>query len=172
MAKFELHDAGADVYITDIVEGQVLYLDRLPFELTIVAVTAPEQVGSVMFQWGQSYYMRLENQVPYSLASNVGNGDLLEFGPLWTLGPKTVTATPYSERDARGIQYGSRTVNFQVFLSPFLVPPWFVPEVPPPTEAPSLSAPPTPCCVDLYVNYYVYMSESLLKLPLHTELTH
>lgn len=109
-------DAGRPVAGFDpIREGAVINLSRLPTRrLNIRANTSPAKVGSVRFGLDRNPGYRVENGLSgtlYSLA-----GDMNGIFNAWTPspGPHTVTATPYTEQDAKGSAGIPLTLTFRV----------------------------------------------------------
>jgi hypothetical protein len=97
-------------------QGGTLDLSTLPTRnLNIRANTSPSTVGSVKFGLDQNSTYRIENGAPYALAGNTTTGAYHPWTP--SLGTHTVTATPYSGRDATGEQGTGLSVVMTVVAS-------------------------------------------------------
>jgi hypothetical protein len=83
----------------------------LPARYNIRAETRPEQVGSVQFTLNGST-IRTENEAPYALAGD-RNGNYHAMPPLEP-GNYTLTATPYSLPNRKGIKGEDFTIRFEV----------------------------------------------------------
>jgi Right handed beta helix region len=102
VTSLTLINADTGTAIADPFQGGTLDLDALPTRnLSIRANTSPSTVGSVKFGLNQSSAHRIENVVPYAIAGvNMSNGDYYPWTP--SVGTHTLSATPYSGRDATG----------------------------------------------------------------------
>ena len=113
ITSFLLIDADADTVIQQLNEGATIDL-ALPGNenLSIVAVTQPQNVGSVFLELSPTNDSQLENNDgPYSLfGDNAGD---YTGSPLDT-GNYTITATPYSGTNQSGVQGTPLTVNFSL----------------------------------------------------------
>jgi hypothetical protein len=113
---FNLINADTDQIIDKLIPGQVLNLATLPSRnFTIQAVTAPDEIGSVIFALDGNSKYALENSLPYSISGDK-NGD---YAPLSIgLGSHSLSATPYSESRGEGIKGDSLSVNFSIIDQP------------------------------------------------------
>ena len=102
VTSLTLINADTGTAIADPFQGGTLDLDALPTRnLSIRANTSPSTVGSVRFGLNQSSTHRIENLAPYAIAGdNMSNGDYYPWTP--SVGTHTVSATPYSGRNATG----------------------------------------------------------------------
>ena len=135
---FELWNADTDTVIGPLANNAVIDLASLNgANVSVAAVTNPSPVGSVrMVGIGED---RVENQVPYTLFGNV-------IPDVWGIqlpaGDYSVTATAYTESDARGVVCAEATVNFSV-VAPQDDPPGDN-NPPPPPPPPGDDNPPPP----------------------------
>ncbi len=108
VARFQLTDNRRNVLIADLTDGTVINLNDFDTDrFNIEAITDPSDVGSVTFELsGERRLRRTENVVPYELfgtiASRIAKGSY------------TLTATPFSRRNARGEKGTSLTISFEV----------------------------------------------------------
>ena len=89
--------------------GMTLNLHDLPANLSVVARTNSNNIGSVVMSLNDS--SRVENDAPYSLLSNEGS-DYVVWRP--EIGQHTISATPYAEREGRGAQGNSLSVTITI----------------------------------------------------------
>lgn len=82
-------------------------------QLNLRANTKPEVVGSVRFGLDGTLSHQIENDPPYALAK-----DTLGDYSAWSLAPgeHTVTATPFTEPDAKGEAGAAAIVTFTLIL--------------------------------------------------------
>lgn len=95
----------------DLRDGVVLDLSRLPPHFTILALTRPDEVGSVVFDISDDDGYRVENQAPYLLMGNAGE-EYFAWSP--APGDYVVRATPYTQADAQGQVGHALTVRLRV----------------------------------------------------------
>ncbi len=111
IASFTLVDARTDEDIRTLNNGDTLTLADLPSELAIRANTAPQQVGSVVFDFNGDDNFRTENIAPYTVTGDdSGNYYKIDL----SIGENTLTATPYTQRSGSGDAGQSVTVRFTV----------------------------------------------------------
>ncbi|UYZ62501.1 right-handed parallel beta-helix repeat-containing protein [Hymenobacter weizhouensis] len=97
-------------------DGATLNLAKLPTRrLSIRANTTPADIGSVRFGLDGNANFRVENSVPYALAGDNPGPDYGAWTP--SLGPHTLTVTPYSQAGASGTAGPARTFTFTVVES-------------------------------------------------------
>jgi hypothetical protein len=111
---FHLVDATTGKVIqgySPLAESAKLELAKLP-HFSLIAITEPAEVGSIVFDFDGRKKMRLEASAPYAITTN---WDQVRYMP-WTLapGPHTLTATPYASKDGRGKAGKPLTINFTV----------------------------------------------------------
>jgi pectate lyase len=111
-----LINASTDEPIATLNNGGTLNLATFPTRnLNIRADTSPAAIGSVRFGLdGKSNY-RTDSRAPYALAGD-NNGNYYSWRP--SLGSHTVTATPYSEANAKGTIGTPLTITFTVINQP------------------------------------------------------
>ncbi|MGV3556946.1 NHL domain-containing protein [Larkinella arboricola] len=111
--SFTLIDAVNHQPIQEITDGEVLDLASLPSHVfNIRANINPDTVASVILQLdGTQTRTQLENEPPYALFKDDGNGHYRTWKPV--LGPYTLTATPYPGKDGTGSAGIPLTVSFQ-----------------------------------------------------------
>ncbi|MFD1143605.1 choice-of-anchor Q domain-containing protein [Larkinella insperata] len=117
VTSFELINAVSDQVIRALGEDEVINLALLPTtKLTIRAMTAPESVGSVVFNLsGTVNYTKTETGAPYALFGDTqGNYDAWNM----PLGNYTLTATPYLEAGGKGLAGTPLTIRFSVVNQP------------------------------------------------------
>jgi len=112
--KFVLIDSDQDTEIMEIEDGATLYLGDLPEDLNVQAVTNPEKVGSVKFEYDNGAHVKTENVAPYAMFGDSKGNYRSHNGNHLTPGTHTLKATPYSRRKARGTAWTSMTVQFTV----------------------------------------------------------
>ncbi|UYZ63894.1 right-handed parallel beta-helix repeat-containing protein [Hymenobacter weizhouensis] len=106
-----LFNADTDQALGQLGNGAVLNLATLPSRrLSVVANTTPGTVGSVRFSLDGTV-LRTENAVPYAIAGD-SNGNYGTWTP--SLGPHTLTVTPYSAANAGGTAGPARSYSFSV----------------------------------------------------------
>jgi hypothetical protein len=121
VVSFDLINADTDQVIGPLNDGDTLNLATLPTRnLAVRANTSPSTVGSVRFGYDSNASYRTENSAPYALAGNNGS-DYLPWTP--SVGSHTLTATPWSSKDATGTQGTAKTANFSVTDAPSPPPP-------------------------------------------------
>ncbi|CAA9219573.1 MAG: hypothetical protein AVDCRST_MAG56-674 [uncultured Cytophagales bacterium] len=110
IARFVLIDADSDQPITELKNGDVVDLGKLPSgNLNIQAVTRPGKVGSVVMKLDDKTVT--ENNAPYAYAGNRGND---YFATTLSPGSHQLSATPYSAAAGGGLKGSTSTVNFTV----------------------------------------------------------
>jgi nitrous oxidase accessory protein NosD len=114
VASLSLINADTGSVIQSSFQGGTLDLATLPTRnLSIRANTSPSRVGSVKFGLNQNASHRIENLAPYAIAGdNTQTGDYYPWTP--SVGTHTVTATPYTERDAAGTRGTALSVTMTV----------------------------------------------------------
>jgi hypothetical protein len=119
LVSFTLINADTDQPIAafnPLTSGTTLNLATLPSRnINIRANTSPATVGSVVFGLDGNPAFRTESGVPYALA-----GDLIgNYTPwTWTLGPHTLTGTPYSGSGSTGTAGTPLTITFTLIDVP------------------------------------------------------
>ena len=73
MSKFNLIDCSTGDTIQELKDGDVLDRALLPQDITIEAVTVPDEIGEVQF-YLDGALVEVEKKLPYSLSSNYGDG--------------------------------------------------------------------------------------------------
>ncbi len=113
VTAFQLINADTDMVIGPLMDGDVLDLATLPTnQLNILALTNPAVVGSVKLDLNG--WVRVENQAPYAVAGNSGgNFYAMSFSP----GVYTLTGTPYSQKNLKGVMGAANTITFTVVNS-------------------------------------------------------
>lgn len=114
ITAFEIWNAENGAFITQISNNAIIELSSLGgAKITIVALTNPAPVGSVMMVgMGQN---RVENEVPYTLFGNT----IPNFqGTHPAVGDYSVTATAYTEAYADGVVCDQETINFSIVDTP------------------------------------------------------
>ncbi|GAB3045026.1 hypothetical protein GCM10027185_56050 [Spirosoma pulveris] len=116
LTRFWLINADTDQPIRELTDGQEVDLAKLPTrQLNIRAMTAPAELGSVVFSLtGRQQYQQVENVAPFALFTDNG-GDYAGWTP--ALGDYSLTATPYSELGGSGAMGTPLTVRFRVINS-------------------------------------------------------
>lgn len=113
---FVLYDADSDQPIKTLSDGATLDLDTLPTtNLTIIATADPLTVGSVQFDFDGVVGYRIENAKEYSLFGDLA-GDF--YGRTLAPGKHSVTATPFTESQARGVAGVPLSISFDVVAAP------------------------------------------------------
>ncbi len=112
--SYTLVNAHTNTDIGPLVNGQTLNLASLPSELTVRA-NANNATNSVYFDFSDNNYDRIENEVPFSLFSDI-NGD---YTPWCCPAPGTyvLKTTPYSELNANGISGPTSEITFYIVSS-------------------------------------------------------
>lgn len=111
-----LIDANSNEAIGELRDGMILDFGALGTrDLSVVANTHPERVGSVLFSLNDNPQFQLENIAPYAIAGDGADNGGIDYFP-WTppLGSNILMVTPYSERNARGQPGRALTVRFTV----------------------------------------------------------
>lgn len=130
---FVLINAVTDTDIGPLTDGMILNLSTLPTtSLSVRAETDPSPVGSVVFGYDSNPSLQTENILPYAIAGD-NSGDYNPWTP--TVGPHTLTATPYTGSGGSGIPGTALTVNFTVINAT---------PTPGPTSTPTLTPTPVP----------------------------
>lgn len=112
--SFNLIDAETDVIIDVLEEGDVINLDNYPSNsFNIQAITNPETVGSVIFDFNGSQRFRRDNSAPYTIAGERRGGTDFRSMEL-PLGNNMVTASAFTRRNGNGKSGTPLTVNFEV----------------------------------------------------------
>jgi hypothetical protein len=115
VASFHMVDAKDGKVLFEIKDGDKVYLDRLPQKYTIIARTAPDNVGSVLFRMGSK--QRVDNSNPYTLAGDKPNKKgKREYNAMDRLavGQHSISATPYSKKDRKGDRGQALAIQFEV----------------------------------------------------------
>ncbi|MEL6193921.1 MAG: T9SS type A sorting domain-containing protein [Bacteroidota bacterium] len=94
MVKFYLYDAKQDVQVGELKEGDILNIDQLGMDLTVVASMNGNISKVEMELSGDATYSRIEGLPPYALFGDT-NGDF-NSSTLLTPGSYTVSVTPYN----------------------------------------------------------------------------
>ena len=118
VVNFILWDAENDVEIGPISDGDVIDLSTLASErLSIVAITNPSTVGSVLMQIrGRFTFNKVERSTPYNLfGKNRRTGT--SAGALFKPGNYQLEATPFEGRHLNGAQGESLSIRFRVIRS-------------------------------------------------------
>jgi hypothetical protein len=112
VTSFTLVNAESDQDIQPLMNGDVVYSDGMTL-LSIRANTDPSQVGSVRLELiGPLGRIQLENLSFYSLFGDSPRGDY--DGVVFPSGEYTLTATPYSKRNAGGDAGDPLTIQFEI----------------------------------------------------------
>lgn len=115
---FTLIDAGADVEIGPLVDGQVVDLGLLPAsQLSVRADTLPGVTGSVVFDLDGNPGFRTESAAPYALFGDSG-GDYAPWSGVPQAGAHTLTATAYTAAGGSGTPGTPLTIGFTVVSDP------------------------------------------------------
>ena len=104
-----LYDADTDEAVGPLNDGAALDLSALPTNLSIVASTKPETVGSVGFELDS--VLSVDNTSPYALTGDDGGAGSSDWPPP---GRHTLTVTPFGEPDAGGQAGTPLTLGFSV----------------------------------------------------------
>jgi len=114
IVSYTLVNAGTNTDIGPLVNGQTLNLANLPSQISIRA-NANNVTHSVYFDFSDNNYDRIENEVPFSLFSDI-NGD---YTPWCCPAPGTyvLKTTPYSELNATGISGPTSEITFYIVSS-------------------------------------------------------
>ena len=115
LASLTLHNADTEEVIGPLSDGDTLNLSTLPTKnLSIVARTSPQTVGSVAFTLDGTSLV--DNTVPYAVTSSNGGSGSSADNAAWTptIGSHTLTVTPFSEPDASGEAGTPLTLAFSV----------------------------------------------------------
>ncbi len=103
-------DTNTDIGLLE--DGQTINLAALPtVNLSVRANPGTNPVGSVRFAYDGNPNFQTENVAPYALRGDT-NGDYISWTP--TLGTHTLTATPFSDANAKGTVGIAFTVTFTV----------------------------------------------------------
>ena len=108
--SFLLIDADADVVIRTIIDGDVINVNEVGWNLNIVAST-DLPAGSVKFSLNNRNNFRTDNFAPFAMAGNRGS-NFFNWNP--TQDAYTVAATVYSEQRREGDVLGSASISFTV----------------------------------------------------------
>ncbi|MEO0688050.1 MAG: hypothetical protein AAFY76_24080, partial [Cyanobacteria bacterium J06649_11] len=107
VSSFVLVDADSNTELQVVNDGDVIDIAALPTaNLSIVAKTTPETVGSVYFRYGNR--KKLENITPYAIAGDKPRGDYNRWN--YDLRSYELTATPYSHKKKQGFAGQPKTV--------------------------------------------------------------
>jgi Domain of unknown function (DUF5060) len=113
---FRLINTETEAEIGQLANNQVLVLDALPPEWTIVATTSSEEgdgpAGSVAFNLDGDSEYRTENVEPWTMTGDE-DGDYYAWSPV-PLGKHTLIATPYENTNRRGVEGTLMQVAFTV----------------------------------------------------------
>ena len=114
--RFVLVDAVTDTPITafdPLVDGAEINLAELAnASVTVVAVTSPATVGSVVFQLsGAEIHSQTESAAPYALFGDT-SGNFNAWSP--NLGAYALTATPFTQAGGGGTSGSAATIEFTV----------------------------------------------------------
>jgi len=112
---FVLVDAGANVDLQPLRNGELLNLGQLPPQLSVRAVVPGAPPGSVVFDFDDVAGFQIENAAPYALDGDAPAGDYIPV-PL-SGGPHEIRATPFAAANAGGAAGGSLSVSFWVIGS-------------------------------------------------------
>ncbi|MGD1842071.1 MAG: choice-of-anchor D domain-containing protein [Thermonemataceae bacterium] len=114
VVDFSLINATTNEVIGALREGDIINLDDYPDSgLSIVANVSSVPVGSVVFDFNGETNFQRENVAPYALGGDRNSGE--DFNPVtFPLGINTVTATPFTERNATGVAGTALTITFEV----------------------------------------------------------
>ncbi len=114
VTSFTLIDAGLNRDIMELKNGDVLYLDELPSQLTIRANTHPKEVGSVVFFLNEERV--IETVEPYAFAGKTWVNGQLNYRPMQPLdeGTYNLTATPYADAQQGGEGGVELSIQFEV----------------------------------------------------------
>ncbi len=82
------------------VDGAVINMADLPAKFSLIVISSPEEVGSIVFDLDGRKKFRVENTLPYSITENWDGNHFLP----WAVAPgkHTLTATPFSINNGRG----------------------------------------------------------------------
>jgi hypothetical protein len=117
VTSFTLVNADTNADIRTLTNGETINLATLPtLNLNIRANTNPATVGSVRFDYNGTTSYRVENTVPYALASDDGSGNYSAWTP--SVGQHTLSATTFSGSNATGAASGTLTISFTVVNTP------------------------------------------------------
>jgi hypothetical protein len=110
--KFVLVDTNSDSVIRELKDNDIIEIASLPSaKISIVAVTSPISVGSVVFSLNAVSIYRVENTAPYSLAGDV-NEDYYAWG--YKPAEYTLTAVPYKKKFGLGRKGREKTISFKI----------------------------------------------------------
>ncbi|MDB5302490.1 MAG: hypothetical protein JWM97_39 [Phycisphaerales bacterium] len=128
--------------IAALTDGMTINLATLPTRKLSVRADANALTRSVKFGYDAKARYHTDNAVPYSLLGDNGPAHFKRWKP--TVGAHTLSATPYTRRNAKGTAGDTAVVNFTVIDQPVSV---SVPTVPAPVPTPTDPLPipdPTP----------------------------
>jgi hypothetical protein len=113
ITSLTLFNAETDCPIGLLADGDVINLSWLQTcQLSIVATTQPERVGSVVFKLN-GQVIQTENQWPYALKGDENGGtDLKPWSP--EPGNYSLTVTPYTQKSGQGTKGSDFTINFKI----------------------------------------------------------
>ena len=99
--------------------GTLIYLSEVGVDLTIKAnPTSPlPAAASVVFDMDGKPRVRIENFPPYTLAGDTNGDVFFTSSKLSSSGVHTVSVTPYSERNGKGVAGSKLTIEFTVVAS-------------------------------------------------------
>ena len=104
-----LIDADNEQALANLHNGMTLNLYDLPANLSVVAHTNSNDIGSIVMSLNDD--SRVENGAPYSLLGNNGS-DYITWAPI--VGQYIISATPYEERAGRGTQGNGLAVTITI----------------------------------------------------------
>jgi len=113
ITSFTLINASTDNPIRQLTPGSVIDLSVDGSSLSMRADVSGTPIGSVKFGFDGNANFKTENVAPYALGGD-NSGNYSPMSQLTQLGSHTVTATPFSETGAQGIQGSSLTLTFSV----------------------------------------------------------
>ncbi|QLE02184.1 choice-of-anchor D domain-containing protein [Galbibacter sp. BG1] len=121
VVSFTLINANTNKEIGMLEEGDVINLDDYNVNaFSVVANIGDLPVGSVIFDLNDKDKFQKENIAPYAIGGDQQNGTV--FNPIeLPLGENTITATPFTEKNGKGMEGIALTVNFEVTQSPLMV---------------------------------------------------
>jgi len=112
VSKFILVDAVLDEDLYELSDGNTLVLADFANGLNIVAVTEPQEVGSVRFKVNGNN-VRTENVEPYALGGDSPRGNYYVANDIYAR-TMELTATPYSGKKASGTVGTPLTITIEI----------------------------------------------------------
>jgi hypothetical protein len=114
LSVFTIIDAQTDIDVVEIQDGGVYNIEDLPELLAIRADLDAQDMGSVVFDLrGPFSFKNTESNAPYALFGNTGSDYI---GRIFPPGAYSLTATPYSEAQGKGIPGNPLSVNFSIVI--------------------------------------------------------